>query len=138
MNPPRVPDWRERLDLVIRDGRTALFGWGRHDCLAFPAKGITAVTGVDVFQPYRGRYSDEPGALALVPDMEAMLMALAAEQGWQAIQGRAARRGDLGVITVKGRRLGALAYDGWLVARQKGYTRFPLRAAGLAWSVGSH
>ena len=136
MNRPRLADWRERLDLVIRDGRVAPFVWGRHDCLAFPAKGVLAVTGVDHFQPFRGRYSDEGGARALVPDIPAYLAWLARREGWEPIPAVQTRRGDLGVIQLKDAWLGALAYDGWLVAREKGYTRFPLRAAGHAWRVG--
>lgn len=137
MNRKRLADWRPRLDAVIAAGRRAAFVWGSHDCMAFPARGVEAVTGRDHFEPFRGRYSDEGGARALMPDMEAYLRELAAREGWEGVSGPLARRGDLGMINLRGVWVCALAYDGWLVPRKTGYTVFPPRAAGLAWSVGS-
>ena len=42
------------------------FGWGTNDCCLFPADAIEAFTGVDIADDFRGKYSTEAEAFALI------------------------------------------------------------------------
>lgn len=42
------------------------FEWGRHDCILAVCAHVAAVTGRDPAAPWRGSYSDEAGALAVM------------------------------------------------------------------------
>jgi uncharacterized protein DUF6950 len=42
------------------------FAWGRHDCMLFAADWALALTGRDPAAPWRGTYSDEAGARAII------------------------------------------------------------------------
>lgn len=64
----RLPDWRARLDKMFDEIRRTPFDWATgHDCaLALASGAIRALTGVDVAAPYRGKYSNEIGAIKLL------------------------------------------------------------------------
>jgi hypothetical protein len=138
---PRLADWRERLAAVVASGNVAPWAWGGdrpHDCLAFAARVVAALTGRDLYEPFRGRYSDEAGAAALVPDVGAFMDAVAADQRWPIISERQALEGDLGLFG----RPGSLV----LVGAVYGRLIFPREPAGLGsvarasaskiWAVG--
>jgi len=40
--------------------------WGTNDCALFAANAILAITGTDIASDFRGKYSDEAGAFALI------------------------------------------------------------------------
>jgi hypothetical protein len=64
LNVPRLSDWRTRLSVTLADITRAPFQWGAHDCglgLAVPA--VQALIGVDLGEPYRGKYTTAAGAL---------------------------------------------------------------------------
>jgi hypothetical protein len=133
----RIAGWGVRLDRAIGTGRRAAFGYGTHDCLSFPALCIQALTGVDLFEPYRGRYSDEDGARALVPSHEALLDDLAAEHGWRADEACTARRGDLAAVRLGATFLCAVVYGGLIIPEApSGLRRFGLLMAEKVWRIG--
>jgi hypothetical protein len=55
-------DWRSQLSRYIAQKVNTPFTWGECDCVGFSAGGIQAMTGVDLFQRVRGRYSNAFGA----------------------------------------------------------------------------
>jgi hypothetical protein len=55
----RVEDWPERLAAFIEQRRKMPFAWGSNDCALFAADAVCAITGVDLGEPFRGRYDDE-------------------------------------------------------------------------------
>lgn len=63
----RTPHWatREFHDFLVARANTP-FAWGTNDCCLFPADAIQAFTGVDLAADFRGKYSTEWGALALI------------------------------------------------------------------------
>lgn len=63
---PRVPNWSQRLARAIEAKRRELHAWGSNDCALCAADLVCAQTGQDFGAPFRGRYSDEPGARALL------------------------------------------------------------------------
>ena len=42
------------------------FEWGVHDCCLFAANAIEAMHGVDIADDFRGKYSDQASAMALI------------------------------------------------------------------------
>lgn len=58
-------DTRAYHNFLIERAKTP-FAWGKNDCALFAADGIQAITGVDIAADFRGKYSDEAGALAAI------------------------------------------------------------------------
>ena len=61
---PRLRDWPERLDALLRARAEWPFVWGVHDCCTFCADAVLAITGVDVMGTLRQRYQSAFEALA--------------------------------------------------------------------------
>lgn len=59
----KLPDWIDRLALLIRQRRHDAFEWGRNDCLSWAADAVQAQTGLDTLVDYRGHYSTHRGAV---------------------------------------------------------------------------
>lgn len=136
----RLDGWERRLDQAIATGRRAAFQYGGdtpHDCLSFPALCIAAVTGTDLYEPWRGRYADEGGARALVPDIEQLLEGLAARLSWPALDARQARKGDLAAVRLGATFLCAVVYEGLVIPEApRGLRRFNLLMAEKVWRIG--
>lgn len=133
----RAAGWERRLDAVIAAGRVAPFNYGTHDCLRFPAACIEAVTGEDLFAPFAGRYETELEAANLVPRIEPFLEGLAAAHGWETIQARQARKGDLAAVRLGKAFLCAVVYGSLIIPeRPVGLRRFNLLMAEKAWRIG--
>jgi hypothetical protein len=128
----------------------APFAWGRNDCALFAADGIEAITGVDIAGDFRGKYSDEASAMALIKTVcggatVADAAVYCAEKHglkeWTDKSGKPqplfARRGDLvvfvaptgslvaGLVHLNGRHLVAVG--------EQGLYRFPISKALRAW-----
>jgi hypothetical protein len=111
------------------------FAWGTNDCALFAADAVQAITGLDIADDFRGRYSDEAGAFALirtvtgagadkttaVGDAAAWCAAKHGLEEWPAPL--MARRGDLvvienggaliaGVVHLNGRHVVSMAESG--------------------------
>jgi len=63
----RQKHWETRAyhHFLIARAKTP-FAWGVNDCALFAADGIRAITGVDIASDFRGKYTDEASALALI------------------------------------------------------------------------
>ncbi len=59
-------DWPTRLDKYFIDCANKKFEYGVFDCAIFVADGITAMTGIDIFWEYRGKYENEKEAESLI------------------------------------------------------------------------
>ena len=66
---PRLRDWPERLDALLRARAEWPFVWGVHDCCTFCADAVLAITGVDVMGTLRQRYQSAFEALALTQEL---------------------------------------------------------------------
>lgn len=134
---PRLPDWKTRLDALIAAANRAPWAWGNHDCLAFAAKVVEAVTGEDLFEPYRGRYHDEAGAAALVPDVAQFMRNLAERQGWPEISAQEAQDGDLAIFERGSVPLVGAIYGSMVFPRSpRGLRTVSRFMASNAWAVG--
>ena len=123
----------------------APFVWGKNDCSLFAADAIQSFTGVDLAADFRGKYSDEAGALALCKQVtgtatvEAAAVYCAQKQGlveWQAPL--CARRGDLVLVEDEGRLISAVVHINGreaVTVGADGLKRLPIWDVRRAWSV---
>ena len=92
----RVQDWERRLDAVFTDARERPYKLGVHDCFRVAWAAVEAVTGVDHWPEWRGRYDTERNALLFLASHGSNL-----ESAGDAFFGTAhcsqklARRGDI-------------------------------------------
>jgi len=63
---PRIDHWEIPYEQHIDEKYDAPFKWGEHDCATFAANCIQAITGVDVYEEYRGKYTDKDSAFELI------------------------------------------------------------------------
>lgn len=94
----RLPDWRPRLSAYLTSVARTPFDYGTHDCALFVAGAVQAMTGVDLAEHYRGRYTTLEGGLKALArhglaDHEAAAMALFAR-----VHPAFAAVGDIAVI----------------------------------------
>ncbi len=123
----------------------AKFAWGQHDCALFAADGVLAMTGVDIAADFRGKYSDEAGAMALIKSLTGGATVADAAAWCAAKHGLAelkpakmAQRGDLVVFEAPSGSLvaGLVHLSGQMVATgEDGLYRFPISKVLRSWRV---
>jgi Domain of unknown function (DUF6950) len=120
------------------------FKWGEHDCALFAANGIQAITGTDLADDFRGKYTDEAGAFALIKQVTGGTTVADAAAYCAKKHGLTeltnplfAQRGDLvvfeaptgalvaGLVHLSGRHIVAVG--------EQGLYRFSISAAKRAW-----
>lgn len=108
----RFEDWPLRLSRFITESRPKRFAWGTHDCLLFAADTIVALTGHDFGAGIRGQYGNEDEAMQIVARFGAgvddVVRAFLGEPLEYPLK---ARRGDVVVAEIKGRRTGGIVDD---------------------------
>lgn len=131
--------------LVAR--RRVPFAWGTNDCALFAADAIEAITGVDIAEEFRGRYTNELGALRAVREICGGVDFCDATAYCAAKHGLAeyeyplmAKRGDL-VVVRNGDGVeitGVVGLDGRYVLSpgDVGLVQLPITSVVRAWSVG--
>ena len=62
----RRDDWPERLATVVRAAGRRPYALGEWDCLAFAFAAVAALTDVDHWPAFRGRYGTVPEAVAVI------------------------------------------------------------------------
>jgi hypothetical protein len=68
MTPPleRREGWEGRLAAVLEDARGRSYVLGEHDCFRLACAAVEALTGVDLWAAWAGRYRTRREALALL------------------------------------------------------------------------
>lgn len=132
----RLKDWPSRLEASLLAARRRPFEWGAHDCCLFAAGAVEACTGVDLAAEYRGGYSDEAGARALLEQLGG-LQAMAGQVGPE-IAPRLAAAGDIGLADMGGGQSSLVVHSGqvWLGAGPRGLLVIPAGQVSTAWRVG--
>ena len=64
----KLNDWKPRLRTLIVERAKVPFEWGKNDCVSFAADVIEAMTGMDVIDWGRGKYSNKEEALMVLKD----------------------------------------------------------------------
>lgn len=133
----RMHDWMLRFDEIVRARHRTPFQWGLHDCCMWPADCVLAITGDDPAHGFRGSYSDEAGARALV-EAHGGVAGLASAVLGDEVPPAAARVGDIGLhetATGEGPSLCVCGGDFWFAAGARGLVMLPLEAIERAWRV---
>jgi hypothetical protein len=142
----RTPHWATReLDQFLINNAKTPFQWGVLDCCLFAASAIQAFTGTDIADDFRGKYSTQTSAFALIKTVtggttvEDAAVYCATKHGlteWSTPL--LAQRGDLvviqdgdqliaGIVHLNGRHVISIG--------ESGLKRLPLKAAKRAWHV---
>lgn len=86
----RKESWPEDMNKFIAANRFTPFVWGKFDCCLMVADCMKAMTGEDFAQDYRGKYSDQDGAMAVLTasagSLERTLEGLHDAFGWQEVE----------------------------------------------------
>lgn len=133
MQIQRQSGWQMRLCQYLSTSARTQFQDGQHDCALFAAGAVAAMTGVDLAEGWRGRYSTIRGGMRVLrkagyEDHVALAAAHLRERTRQA--GDAAQPGDLAVIpTDDGPALGVVQGVQVYVLRRDGLGLVPLSAA---------
>ena len=128
---------------LLGDANTA-FKWGEHDCALFAANGIKSMTGIDIADDFRGKYSDEAGAFEqiksvtggkTVADAAAHCAQKYGMTEWK--HPKCAQRGDLVVFEAPSGALvaGLVHLNGRHIISvgENGLYRFPISKVVRAW-----
>lgn len=131
--------------LVAR--RTVPFAWGTNDCAIFAADAIEAITGTDIAAEFRGKYTNELGALRAVKEIAGGVELADATAYCARKYGLEqydypllAKRGDLVVVrNSDGAEItGVIGLDGRYVLSpgDEGLVQLPITSVVMAWSLG--
>jgi len=146
MSLQKIEHWQTRaFDEYLRTNAHAPFAWGTNDCCLFPANVILANTGVDIASDFRGKYTDEASAFALIKSVTGGSTVADAAAYCATKHGLVehtfplmAKRGDLvamkngdtlicGVVHLNGRHV--------VTVSESGLRRLPITSVTRAWSV---
>lgn len=143
----REHNWELLLHNYIDSKRSVEFAWGVSDCALFVCDGIQAMTGTDVAGEFRGKYSDQAGAVATIKSVtggstvEDAAVYIAQQNAMKEWGGPLyAQRGDAVLFDTpdQGPALGLLYLDGKsaLFVGRNGLQRMPAKKCRRAWRVG--
>jgi cell wall-associated NlpC family hydrolase len=140
----RSNTWVEDLYAFVRSRKDTPYAWGSNDCCSFVCDAILAMTGTDVYSEFRGKYTDEAGAGAILQtvvgstDKAAAIDYITTKFAMPEITVPFAQRGDVVLLGVDGGfALGIVHLDGSNAAAvaAEGLHRVPLTLATRAWRV---
>ena len=152
MTIKRSQHWlTQEFDTSLKESQHTPFKWGSNDCCLFAANAIQAMTGVDIADDFRGKYTDEISAFALiktvtggttVADAAAHCASKHGLTEWLDKSNKPlplmAKRGDLVVVT-NGTNViaGVVDQSGKYVAAmsETGIIRISIRSIQRAWHV---
>lgn len=143
----KVKDWDiSAFDHFLRVEAQQPFQWGVRDCCLFPADAIKSFTGVDIADDFRGKYTSEKTAFALIKSVTGTGTTVADAAAHCATKyglvenahPLMAKRGDLvviqngsnliaGIVHLNGREVVTTGPDGLVV--------LPITAVVRSWSV---
>lgn len=141
----RTEGWEKRLAALLEAARARPFVWGEWDCCLAAAAAVEALTGVDPASAWRGRYTSEDAARALIAN-EAdgslhRLVTLGLERAgirFEAMpHAHFAQRGDLALLRDGGlRALSIVGIDRLYALGEVGFELRPRSAARHVWHFG--
>lgn len=89
-------NWLTRLTALVREVKNRPHVWGEWDCAIWTAAAIEAQTGVDLAEPYRGKYNDEASCMRVLREVgPGSLLALAETHFGERMNPINAWRGDV-------------------------------------------
>lgn len=104
----RLECWESRLAAVIEAARGRPFRWGENDCFRLACASVHALTGVDHWPAFAGRYHTQRQALRILAASGSFEGFVSEVFGAELVAPRLARMGDL-MLVPQGPRMPALA-----------------------------
>lgn len=134
----RLEGWEARLASVIELAFSRPYVLGRHDCFRVACAAIDALTGVDLWPQWAGRYSTKEEALALMAEFGSFDKAFDHVFGVPHVAAREARPGDIVkfVDPAGEAHLGVYLDPGAVVLDEHGLRLVPLSACTACWRIG--
>lgn len=136
----RLPGWPARLQDFVQAERGRAFRWGSADCCLLAADAVQALTGRDPAAPWRGSYTDEAGARALLEEHGGLRGLISTALGPATNLPAMAGRGDVGAALLPGMGGEEIACvvtaQGLLVRPERGLALVPRSLLRAAWIVG--
>lgn len=129
----RKNGWRSRLGAVISAAGARHFEVGVHDCALFTADCVLAMTGIDLAEPWRGKYSTYREGLGLMLDCGYQNPKALVAAHFDAIHVSQAVPGDLCFVRSAG---GVLQGHGAYVLTSSGLGLIPVDQVTHAFRVG--
>ncbi len=137
----RTDGWERRFSAFLTARKAMPFQWGKNDCLMMQADGVLSCTGFDPGAQWRGIYSDEAGAYALLDQYGGHEGIITAGMGFPPHeQYLRATRGDVCLLNLPGNQpLSGIVDDSgqWITTAMSDIgrvIRFPLSRAVKIWS----
>ena len=142
----RPPFWDTKLlPAFVQARKDRPFSWGSNDCCLTAADAVLAITGTDIASDFRGKYSDQASAFALIKSVTGGTTVADAAAYCASQHGLTewsypllAKRGDL-VVIADGQQLiaGFVHTDGKhaVSVNHAGMKFFPLSQITRAWKV---
>lgn len=135
----RAEGWEGRLNAVIDAARATPYALGTHDCFRVACATVHALTGVDRWAEWQGRYRSRREALALIAEHGRSFEAAAsAFFGEPASDVRHARRGDLVCVQTEDgeKHLGVCLGINAAVLGPDGLAFVPTMTCLCCWRIG--
>ena len=140
----RRPDWQSAFDEFLCANRARTFVWGQWDCCLFVADAILSITGKDIAEELRGRYSSLREARWILrarcgsSSIERSVAKLFSVAGLPEVSPLFAHRGDP-VIARGGSdfQIGVVGLNGSIVinSETQGLIEIPRTLAVRAWHI---
>ena len=140
----RKPTWVDDLYAFVLSRKDTPYSWGANDCCSFVCEAMLSMTGTDVFEAFRGKYTDEASAAEAMlevtgsSDKLAMVDYMTNKFGMAEVPVPFAQRGDVVLLSVDGGfALGIVYLDGTNVVAVagEGLHKVSISAAVRAWRV---
>lgn len=130
----RLPGWEQILRTYLTESKSQPFEWGETDCCLWVARYVDAVTGTKHAIEWRGLYSTEPGAQALMQSRGFASPESIADAYLRCKPVSLASRGD--VVSFEGGALGICAgRHSYFFVEGKGLSALPTLKCKSAWEV---
>jgi hypothetical protein len=142
----RIQHWQTRaFHQFLLDRSRTPFRWSENDCALFAADGVLAQTGTDIASEFRGKYTDEAGALATIKAVcggstvaDAAAYCATKHSMVELQHPLMAQRGDLVIVKDAGNLVAGLVHLSGrdiAVVGEKGLHRVPITSVTRAWRV---
>lgn len=142
----RFPDWPERLAVFIRDRESLPFNWVTHNCALVACDSVLEMTGTDLAEAFRGKFTTKFGAIRAVLDycgggLEELADKISREHEIPEINPNLAQRGDVLLVKqmipdVSDVALAIMGMNAALATSPAGLTRMPRSSWLRAWRIG--
>jgi hypothetical protein len=133
----RTEGWESRLAAAVDGARLRPYQLGAHDCFSFACEAVEAMTGVDLYTNWRGRYNSKTSALRLIAEEGGFSSAFSRIFGVLPSGIAMARRGDILEYRADGEQhLAVCVGDMAAALGEHGLLFIETCNCGHAWRIG--